>query len=74
MIDGEEHGKAWEVPLEILCVFIGCAFIYCALFCIGSFVYGATLRGIILGAIATGSAFFLFSVWGKLHTHTTTEQ
>ena len=69
MIDGEEHGKAWEVPLEILCVFIGCAFVYCSLFSIGSFVYGETVRGIILGAVATVSAVFLFSVWGKLHTH-----
>jgi Na+/proline symporter len=69
MIDGEEHGKAWEVPLEILCVFIGCAFVYCSLFCIGSFVYGATVRGLVLGAFAAASAFFLFSVWGKLHTH-----
>ena len=69
MIDGEEHGKSWEVPLEILCVFIGCAFVYCSLFCIGSFIYGATVRGLVLGVIAAASAFFLFSVWGKLHTH-----
>ncbi len=69
MIDGEEHGKAWEVPLEILCVFIGCAFVYCSLFCIGSFVYGATVRGFVLGGIAIAAACFLFSVWGKLHTH-----
>nr|WP_222846321.1 sodium:solute symporter family protein [Pontiella sulfatireligans] len=69
MIDGEEHGKSWEVPLEILCVFIGCAFVYCSLFCIGSFVYGEMMRGIILGGVAAASAFFLFSVWGKLHTH-----
>ncbi len=69
VIDGEEHGKAWEVPLEILCVFIGCLFVYCSLFSIGSFVYGAVLRGSILGAVAAGSAVFLFSVWGKLHTH-----
>ncbi len=69
MIDGEEHGKAWEVPLEILCVFIGCAFVYCSLFSIGSFIYGAVVRGLILGGIAAASAFFLFSIWGKLHTH-----
>jgi Na+/proline symporter len=69
MIDGEEHGKAWEVPLEILCVFIGCAFVYCSLFCIGSFVYGETVRGVVLGVVAAASAFFLFSIWGKLHTH-----
>ncbi|MEI6890609.1 MAG: sodium:solute symporter family protein [Pontiella sp.] len=69
MIDGEEHGKSWEVPLEILCVFIGCVFVYCSLFCIGSFIYGETLRGFILGGVATAAAFGLFSIWGKLHTH-----
>ena len=72
--DGEEHGRAWEVPLEILCVFIGCAFVYCSLFSIGSFIYGAILRGLILGGIAAASAFFLFSVWGKLHTHKSEEK
>ena len=71
MIDGEEHGKSWEVPLEILCVFVGCAFVYCSLFCIGSFVYGENVRGLILGAVAAASAYFLFSIWGKLHTHKT---
>jgi len=69
MIDGEEHGKAWEVPLEILCVFIGCVFIYCSLFSIGSFVYGAGVRGFVLCGVAAAAAFFLFSVWGRLHTH-----
>lgn len=69
MIDGVESGKSWEVPLEILCVFIGCAFVYCSLFCIGSFVYGEMVRGSVRGAIAAASAIFLFSVWGKLHTH-----
>jgi len=70
MIDGEEHGKAWEVPLEILCVFMGCSFVYCSLFSIGSFVYGEMVRGIVLGVISAASGFFLFSVWGKLHAHT----
>ncbi len=69
MIDGVEHGKAWEVPLEILCVFIGCAFVYCSLFCIGSFVYGETVRGCVLAGIASAAALFLFFIWGKLHTH-----
>jgi Na+/proline symporter len=69
MIDGMEHGKAWEVPLEILCVFIGCVFVYCSLFCIGSFVFGAIIRGTLLGCISAGAAVFLFVVWGKLYGH-----
>ena len=69
MIDGEEHGKAWEVPLEILCVFIGCIFVYCSLFSIGSFIYENIAMGSTLGAIAAAAAIFLFKIWGKLHTH-----
>ena len=69
MIDGEEHGKAWEVPLEILCVFVGCVFVYCSLFAIGSFVYGNIGQGVILSIFAIAATTFLFKIWGKLHTH-----
>ncbi|WP_233231563.1 sodium:solute symporter family protein [Tichowtungia aerotolerans] len=69
MIDGEEHGKSWEVPLEILCVFIGCVFVYSALFCIGSLVYANVLQATVLGTVSAASGIFIFVVWKKLHVH-----
>lgn len=61
-----EEDAAWDVPREILCVFIGCSFVNCSLFSIGRFIYGALLRGTIIGIIAAASVVFLFLVWDKL--------
>lgn len=66
MIDAKIHGQTWEMPVQILCVFIGCVAIYCSLFSIGSFIYGEHLRGGILGGIAVVSMFSLFKLFGKL--------
>jgi len=66
MIDEKDHGRAWEMPIQILCVFIGCIVIYCSLFAIGSFVYHKPLQGIILGIIASGGTIFLFKSFSKL--------
>ncbi|WP_020531562.1 sodium:solute symporter family protein [Flexithrix dorotheae] len=67
-INEKEEGKAWEMPLQILLVFIGCITIYASLFAIGGFVYGEILRGFILTGVAGLSAFFLFKLFMKLRT------
>lgn len=66
IIDEKDKGKAWEMPIQILCVFIGCVTIYSSLFSIGSFVYGEMLQGGILLACAIIGTFILFKMFGKL--------
>jgi len=66
IIEEKDAGKAWEMPIQILCVFIGAVVIYSALFAIGSFVYGDILKGVILSVVATLGTYFLFKSFGKL--------
>lgn len=66
MIDEKDHGKKWEMPLQILCVFIGCVVIYAFLFAIGSFVYKNVTTGIILSAIALLGTWMLFKFFNRL--------
>jgi len=61
-----EEGKIWEMPRQILLVFIGCIVIYGCLFSIGSFIYNNILSGIILGVVAAVGTVFLFRILGKL--------
>jgi len=61
-----DEGKKWEMPLQVLCVFIGTIVIYSSLFSIGSFVYGKHLAGIILAAVAAGGTVFLFKSFNRL--------
>jgi Na+/proline symporter len=65
-IDGKEAGMRWEMPQQILLVFVGCIVIYSSLFSIGSFVYNNTLTGIILGVVAAIGTVFLFRILGTL--------
>lgn len=65
-IDEQDAGKKWEMPIQILCVFIGIIVIYTSLFSIGSFIYGEMLRGIILLLVAIAGTIFLFKSFGKL--------
>ncbi len=66
MIDEKEEGMAWEMPKQLLLVFLGCVAIYCSLFAIGGFIYGDVLRGFILAGIAAVCTFFLFRILGNL--------
>jgi hypothetical protein len=66
MIDEKDHGKKWEMPLQILCVFIGAVTIYSSLFSIGGFVYGKSGLGTILAVIAVAGIIFLFKAFNKL--------
>ena len=65
-INEMEKGKKWEMPSQILMVFVGCIVIYGALFSIGSFVYGNNLPGIITGAVAVVGTVILFRLLDKL--------
>ncbi len=62
--DGE--GVAWQMPKQILLVFVGLITIYCALFSIGGFVYGQMIQGIALGLISVISALMLFKLLSAL--------
>jgi len=66
IIDAPDRGKAWEMPIQILCVFVGCIVVYSMLFSIGSFVYGNILMGFVLAAVSLAGTFFLFKSFGKL--------
>jgi hypothetical protein len=61
-----DEGKKWEMPLQILCVFIGTIVIYSSLFSIGSFVYGKFTAGIILAVSAALGTGFLFKSFSRL--------
>jgi len=63
----KDAGKKWEMPIQILCVFIGCVVIYSSLFAIGNFVYGNLLSGILLLILAAAGTVFLFKSFSKLH-------
>jgi len=68
IINEKEQGRAWEMPIQILCVFIGCIVIYSSLFSIGNFVYGNNMGGFILLAVAGAGTVFLFKSFNKLRT------
>ncbi len=61
-INQAEEGKAWEMPKQILLVFLGCISIYSSLFCIGGIIYGEFGRATLLGVIAAISTIFLFRI------------
>jgi hypothetical protein len=69
MINEKDGGKKWEMPNQILMVFIGCIVIYGSLFSIGSFVYGNNLNGFITAAVAVLGTFFLFRLLDKLRVN-----
>jgi Na+/proline symporter len=58
----------WQMPLKLLCVFIGSVVIYGALFSIGSFVYGNMGMGIGLGAVSLIGCVFLMKAFVKIKT------
>lgn len=65
-IEGNTAGKKWDVPGEILCVFIGLMVIYSCLFSIGNFVYGKYAWGGVLATIAALGAIFLFKALARI--------
>jgi len=67
VIDGRDEGRKWEMPLQVLCVFIGAISIYSSLFSIGSFVYAKPWLGALLALIAIAGTIFLFRTFDKLN-------
>ena len=65
-VDLKDRGLAWEMPIQILLVFIGIIVIYSSLFSIGSFVYLKPGQGFILLGVAAIGTFFLFKSFNKL--------
>jgi Na+/proline symporter len=69
--DGEPcddgKGVAWQMPRQLLMVFVGAVVVYSALFSIGGFVYGNITQGLVLGVVSTFGTFILFKLLAKLH-------
>lgn len=64
----KEKGMAWEMPLQILCVFLGAAVIYSMLFSIGNFLYGRLALGLVFLAVVIIGTYLLFRFFSKLRT------
>jgi len=62
----EGKGVEWQMPRQLLLVFIGAMVIYSSLFAIGGFVYGNMIQGVSLLALASVGTFVLFKVLAKL--------
>lgn len=58
-----------QLPLEILCMFVGCITVYGALFATGFWIYGETASAVIATLVAIGGGIFLFTAWNRLKTH-----
>ncbi|NWK54659.1 hypothetical protein HW115_03490 [Verrucomicrobiaceae bacterium N1E253] len=63
-----KDGIDWQMPLKLLCVFVGCVVIYGALFSVGSFIYGNMTGGIILGVVSVAGIIFLMKAFTKIKT------
>ncbi|MDI9356891.1 MAG: Na+:solute symporter [Chitinophagaceae bacterium] len=61
-----ETDKAWQMPLQILLVFLGCIAIYSSLFGIGFLVYRNIPLGIFLLIVSFLSTYLLFKNFQKL--------
>lgn len=62
----QNSSTEWQMPLQVLLIFLGCFAIYGALFCIGSFIYGNLEWGVALGIITAVSTVAIFKLLGKL--------
>ena len=58
----DDGGAEWQMPRQLLLVFIGCVTIYSSLFCIGGIVYGNTIQASILGVVALVGTYALFKI------------
>jgi Na+/proline symporter len=65
-VDEKVHGQPWEMPIQILLVFIGCIVIYSSLFAIGNILYGNAITATVLTVIAIVGMYILFKSFGRL--------
>ena len=69
MIDENNKGYKWEMPIQILLVFIGCVVIYFSLFSIGNYLYGNFMLASGLLVVAAIGTYILFRSFGKLRAN-----
>jgi len=62
----EYLSQKWDVPSELLCVFLGLVMIYSMLFDTGFWLYANILAGIITTILSILSAGILIKLWGRL--------
>jgi Na+/proline symporter len=62
----DDGGAEWQMPKQLLLVFIGCVTIYSSLFSIGGFVYGNMMQGSLLAVVSAVGAFALFRILNTL--------
>jgi solute:Na+ symporter, SSS family len=58
----------WQMPLKLLCVFMGTLMVYACLFSIGSFIYGNFGMGLGLAILSTACCYGIFKAFGKIQT------
>jgi solute:Na+ symporter, SSS family len=68
-IDEKTKGLPWEMPAQILMVFVGCVIVYSSLFAIGNFLYGNMIYGAGLAAVAVAGTVFLFMSFDKMRAN-----
>jgi SSS family solute:Na+ symporter len=64
----DDDGKAWQVPLGILCMISGSLLVFSTLFATGYWIYGYTLGAVITTVVAIVMALFLALSWGRMTT------
>jgi Na+/proline symporter len=64
----DDDGKAWQVPLGILCMISGSLLVFSTLFATGYWIYGYTLGAVITTVVALFLALFLALAWGRMTT------
>lgn len=69
MINEKYQNQAWEMPIQILLVFIGCIVIYSSLFGIGNILYGNPLIATFLFVLAVIGTYFLFRLFNKMRAN-----
>ncbi|QSH41750.1 Na+:solute symporter [Lentisphaerota bacterium ZTH] len=66
-VEVEFAHKAQNLPLGILCMFLGCLGVYCTLFATGYFIYGRMLLASVLSVVAAATALLLIRFWKRIN-------
>ncbi|WPJ95388.1 sodium:solute symporter family protein [Coraliomargarita algicola] len=64
-IEGDSKGKAWELPYELLCVFVGTIMIYACLFSIGNFLFGNLVYAALLLLLSGVCCVIIFKLFNR---------
>lgn len=65
-IEDDNESKAWKLPYEVLCVFLGTIMIYSCLFAIGTFIFGNIFAGLVLTLISVACCYIIFNIFSQL--------